>query len=160
MGTGERRLPTFVKYLLLEAPGWLLAAFVALALHEWLGLSAGLAGTLLAVWVAKDLLLYPWLKDAFSGDAASEADKLLGLTGVVETALDPVGIVRLGAELWRAEASPRGTPIPSGRRVRVTALRGLTLVVIDSEADVGGGPGRPRAAGSGSPGASQQKDGE
>jgi membrane protein implicated in regulation of membrane protease activity len=133
MGNGERRLPTFVKYLLLEAPGWLLAGLVALLLYEQVGLSATLVGTLLVVWVAKDLILYPWLKDALSGDAGSEADKLLGRTGIVETALEPVGIVRLGAELWRAEASPRGTPIGTGRQVRVTALRGLTLIVVEAD---------------------------
>ena len=125
-------MPTFVKYLLLEMPGWLLAGLVALALHEWAGVSAALVGTVLAVWIAKDLALYPWLKDAFSGDARSEAEKLLNRTGVVETSLDPFGVVRLGAELWRAEASPHGTPIPRGRRVRVTALRGLTLVVVEA----------------------------
>jgi membrane protein implicated in regulation of membrane protease activity len=135
MGSGERRLPTFVKYLLLETPGWLLAALVAVLLYERVGLSASLIGTLLAVWVAKDLILYPLLKDALSGSSDSEADKLLGRTGVVETALDPVGIVRLGAELWRGEPSDRKTPIPSGTRVRVTALRGLTLVVKEAETD-------------------------
>lgn len=135
MGTGERRLPTFVKYLLLETPGWVLAALVALLLYERVGLSAPLIVTLLAVWVAKDLVLYPLLKDALSGDAGSEADKLLGQDGVVETTLDPVGIVRLGPELWRGQSSDRGAPIPIGRRVRVTAVRGLTLVVSEVEVD-------------------------
>jgi membrane protein implicated in regulation of membrane protease activity len=125
-------VPPFVKYLLLEVPGWLLAGLVALALHQWLDLSATLVGTLLAIWIAKDLVLYPWLKDAFAGDAASEADKLVGAIGVVETPLDPVGIVRLGAELWRAEASPRERAIPSGRHIRVNAVRGLTLVVVET----------------------------
>ena len=110
MGTGERRLPTFVKYLLLETPGWVLAALVALLLYERVGLSAPLIVTLLAVWVAKDLVLYPLLKDALSGDAGSEADKLLGQDGVVETTLDPVGIVRQsegGAFIQRNGAAPR-----------------------------------------------------
>jgi membrane protein implicated in regulation of membrane protease activity len=123
---------TFVKYLLLEVPGWILGGLVALALHRWLDLSATLVGTLLAIWIAKDLVLYPWLKDALAGDAVPEAEKLVGATGLVETPLDPVGIVRLGAELWRAEASPRERPISSGRRIRVSAVRGLTLVVVET----------------------------
>ena len=114
MGTGQRRLPSFVKYLLLETPGWVLAALVALLLYERVGLSAPLIVTLLAVWVAKDLALYPLLKDALSGDAGSEADKLLGQGGVVETTLDPVGIVRLGPELWRAQSSDQGSRSRSG----------------------------------------------
>lgn len=128
-------MPTFVKYLLLEAPGWVLAVLVGLLLHEWAGLSATLVGTLLGVWVGKDIVLYPWLKDALSGDVASEADKLLGRTGIVETDLDPVGVVRLGPELWRARARAGETGIPSGRSVRVTAVRGLTLVVVATEPD-------------------------
>jgi membrane-bound ClpP family serine protease len=46
--------------------------------------------------------------------------------------LDPRGIVRLGAELWRAEVTPRTTPIPTERPVRVTAVHGLTLVVVET----------------------------
>jgi membrane protein implicated in regulation of membrane protease activity len=126
-------VPTFVKYLLLEGPGWVLAVLVGVLLHEWAGLSATFVVTLLAVWVGKDIVLYPWLKDALSGDVASEADKLLGRTGVVETDLDPVGVVRLGAELWRARPGERETAIPEGRSVRVTAVRGLTLMVVDAE---------------------------
>lgn len=126
-------MPTFVKYLLLEAPGWVLAGLVGLLLHRWAGLSATLVGTLLAVWVGKDVVLYPWLKDALSGDVPSESDKLLGQTGVVETDLHPVGVVRLGAELWRARPAPGGTAICAGRSVRVTAVRGLTLIVVEVE---------------------------
>jgi membrane protein implicated in regulation of membrane protease activity len=126
-------VPTFLKYVLLEGPGWVLAVLVGLLLHEWAGLSATLVGTLLAVWVGKDIVLYPWLKDALSSDVPSEADKLLGQTGVVETDLDPVGVVRLGAELWRARTGQRETAIPSGRSVRVAAVRGLTLVVVEAE---------------------------
>jgi membrane protein implicated in regulation of membrane protease activity len=122
-------LPTFFRYLLLESPGWLLAGVVAALAQRWLGLSTALAVTFVGIWVAKDLLLYPWLKDALGGEAPSQADKLVGRTGVVVEPLAPLGIVRLGAELWRAEASPRERPIGDGRQVRVTKVRGLTLVV-------------------------------
>lgn len=125
-------MPTFVRYLLLESPGWLLAALIAALAHRWLGLSVDIAVTFVGIWVAKDLLLYPWLKDALAGEAPTPAEKLVGQTGVVVEPLAPRGIVRLGAELWRAEASPRDTPIEDGRRVRVTAVRGLTLVVVES----------------------------
>jgi membrane protein implicated in regulation of membrane protease activity len=126
-------VPTFVKYLLLETPGWLLAGLVALAIHQWLGVSGALTAVLLAIWIAKDLVLYPWLKDAFSVDATSAIEELVGATGVVKTPLDPIGLVQLGAELWRAEASPRETGIPEGRGVRVKAVRGLTVVVVDCD---------------------------
>ncbi|MGD8895897.1 MAG: NfeD family protein [Acidobacteriota bacterium] len=125
-------MPTFVRYLLLESPGWLLAALIAALAHRWLGISVDIAATFVGIWVAKDLLLYPWLKDALAGEALTPAEKLVGRIGVVVEPLDPRGIVRLGAELWRAEVTPRTTPIPTERPVRVTAVHGLTLVVVET----------------------------
>jgi membrane protein implicated in regulation of membrane protease activity len=131
-GLQEAPVPTFVRYLLLESPGWLLAGLVAAVAQKWLGLSTEIAATFVSLWVAKDLLLYPWLKDALAGEAPTQAEKLLGRTAVVVDPLTPRGIVRLGAELWRAEASPREAPIAEGRPVRVIRVRGLTLVVVET----------------------------
>jgi membrane protein implicated in regulation of membrane protease activity len=125
-------VPTFVRYLLLESPGWLLAGLVAAAARQSLGVSTELAVTFVAIWVAKDLLLYPWLRDALAGEAPSQAEKLVGRTGVVVEPLDPRGMVRLGAELWRAEATPQETPIAREHQVQVRAVRGLTLVVVET----------------------------
>jgi membrane protein implicated in regulation of membrane protease activity len=115
---------------MLESPGWVLAALLAVLAHHWLGLSVGVAVLLVALWVIKDFALYPWLRTAFEGDAPSESDKLVGSSGVVQVALDPVGLVRLGHELWRAEAAPADRPIVRGRPVRVEAVHGLTLRVV------------------------------
>ena len=122
-------MPRFIRYLLLESPGWLLAGVVAALARKWLGVSTELAVTFVAVWVGKDLLLYPWLKDALAGEAPSQAERLVGRTAVVVEPLAPRGIVRLGAELWRAEITPRDTPVPPERQVQVKAVQGLVLLV-------------------------------
>jgi membrane-bound ClpP family serine protease len=127
-------VPTFVRYLLLESPGWLLAGVIAGVARQWLGISVEVAVTFVVIWVAKDLLLYPWLKDALAGDAPTPAEKLVGETAVVVEALAPRGIVRLGSELWRAEATPREASIARDRTVRVEAVRGLTLKVVEVDA--------------------------
>jgi membrane-bound serine protease (ClpP class) len=52
---------------------------------------------------------------------------LMGAHGVAETALDPLGRVRVRGESWSAESV--GDPVPAGTPVLVIAVRGLTLDV-------------------------------
>ena len=120
---------TFARYLALEAPGWVLVGVLVSAFHERLEVGPGAAAALVALWVVKDLALYRWLRPAFEPDSRTPVEKLVGAMAVVTEPLAPEGYLRLGAELWRAEASPRGVPIPAGARVRVREARGLTLVV-------------------------------
>jgi len=54
------------------------------------------------------------------------AHRMVGLEGEALEPLAPEGQVRVGGEIWRARA-PR--PLPAGARVRVRAVRGLTLEV-------------------------------
>jgi membrane-bound serine protease (ClpP class) len=55
-------------------------------------------------------------------------EELIGQVGVVRQTLDPVGLVFVHGELWRARTD--GEPIPPGRQVRVEGLDdALTLTV-------------------------------
>jgi len=51
---------------------------------------------------------------------------LIGKTGVVKTALDPIGRIQVHGELWSARSQ---TPVAVGQTVRVVAVDGLTLEV-------------------------------
>jgi len=51
---------------------------------------------------------------------------LIGKTGVVKTALDPIGRIQVHGELWSARSR---TLVAVGQTVRVTAVDGLTLEV-------------------------------
>lgn len=51
---------------------------------------------------------------------------LIGKTGVVKVAVDPMGQILVRGEIWRAKSD---TPIPVGQKVRVVAVKGLTLTV-------------------------------
>jgi membrane-bound serine protease (ClpP class) len=53
-------------------------------------------------------------------------EHLVGATGEVSEQLAPSGHVRVQGELWEAHSS---TELPAGTRVRVVAVRGLTLEV-------------------------------
>jgi len=51
---------------------------------------------------------------------------LIGKTGVVKTALDPMGRIQVHGELWSARSR---TPVAAGQTVRVVSVDGLTLEV-------------------------------
>ena len=120
---------TFVRYVALQAPGWAVGAAVAWGLAAYTDLSTGVAGLLWAIFVAKDLALYPRVRDAYALSDPAAAALLIGRTGVARERLAPSGYVRVGAELWRAELVPGAAPIEPGAGVRVREVRGLTLVV-------------------------------
>lgn len=56
-------------------------------------------------------------------------EDLIGATGVVRSAIDPLGQVFVDGALWRARATDTSEPIAVGYRVRVEAIEGLTLSV-------------------------------
>jgi membrane-bound serine protease (ClpP class) len=54
--------------------------------------------------------------------------KLIGLTGFVQTMLDPTGTVIIDGELWRAR-SRNGSKVGTAKRVSVVALENHLLIV-------------------------------
>ena len=120
---------TAAKYVALQVPGWGIAALVLWGLVEWVDLPVWAALLLFAADVAKDAVLFPFLRHAYS-DAPSTmvgAEALLGATGVAEGSLEPSGWVRVQGERWRG-ASLSG-PLEAGQAVVVSSVRGLTLQV-------------------------------
>jgi membrane-bound serine protease (ClpP class) len=56
-------------------------------------------------------------------------ESLIGRSGVVRAALDPVGTVQLGGELWTAEPVDGEGAIAAGERVQVVSAKGVRLFV-------------------------------
>lgn len=95
---------------------------------QWLAFAGG--GALL--WI----LLYRYAKN-FAGDNELEpgvgADRLIGLTGIVTSPIDPDDTERRGrvtahGEVWGA-TSQNGTAISAGTHVRIVAVSGTKVVV-------------------------------
>ena len=119
----------FLKYLLLEIPGWVFASGV-LGFFVWRGdLSVPLAALLFSLWVAKDFALYPVLRIAYEDGTPHGAGDLVGALGTARERLDPEGYVRVGSELWRAVLARGHDPVEAGAAVRVVEVRDLTLRV-------------------------------
>lgn len=124
-----------LKYGLLHLPGLIFLSGVL-----WLLCDAGFVSreaslTFVALWLAKDVLMYPILRRAY-GSAPSElvgVEQLIGQWGVAQDSLAPSGYVQVGGERWRAECARPGARVAAHSRVRVCGIRGLTLLVAAAE---------------------------
>ena len=56
-------------------------------------------------------------------------EELIGREADVRVAIDPEGQVFVEGALWRARSADGGGPIPTGTRVRIESVDGLTLIV-------------------------------
>ena len=117
------------KYALIQLPGGALIALILLALQDWVGLPAWAAAGLFLLYVAKDVVIYPFVRSAYESTEKKATDQLIGAQGIAKDDLDPEGYVQLRGELWRARAEPSDMLIPQGSRVEVQATEGLILIV-------------------------------
>lgn len=129
------------RYWAFQAPGVALFAIGAILVRDWLGLPDWMAWGAIATWICLDLVMFPFVKKAYEPRSGGGADDLVGASGTAREPVDPVGYVRIAAELWRAELVPGSSPVQTGERVRVRGVRGLTLVVVPD--DGRGGEERP-----------------
>ncbi len=124
-----RPVRTALRYAFLQLPGTLLLAVVLLAVADWLHLPRWLVWSTIALSVAKDAVLFPFVRRSYEPHSATEPHAMIGACGVARERLAPTGYVHVGNELWRAEVPEGVPPIERGRPVRVRDRHGLTLVV-------------------------------
>ena len=127
-----RLSPVFLRYLLFQIPGFCLAGIALLLLVRWTTLSEAGGWALVALWVAKDLALYPWARIGYeSRPTRAGVDALIGASGITLSVVAPdaPGHVRVGPERWKARLVGDASTLAEGAPVRVVAVEGLTLVV-------------------------------
>jgi membrane protein implicated in regulation of membrane protease activity len=127
--TAGSRGRTIIRYTLFQIPDLILLSLGVAAAVRWWGLPVPAAYGLVAVWVAKDVIMYPILRVAYQSDSSSGVDAITGALGVVTQPLVPAGYVRLGPELWKAELVNGSEDVSVGSAIRVVEVRGLTLIV-------------------------------
>lgn len=128
-------MPVPLKYGLLQLPGLAVVAGILWLLCDWGTLSRGAALAILALWVAKDAAMYPFLRRAYDPVPSGlvGAERLIGQWGVAQEVLAPTGYVRVNGELWRAECTSPAARVALRGRVRVCAVRDLTLLVCPAD---------------------------
>ncbi len=120
---------TVGKYILFQLPELAVVSVLAIGARSWVGLADWAAAGIIALWVIKDVVMFPFVRVAYQPSSGGGAASMVGKRGVAQDALRPSGYVRISAELWRAELPQGAAPVAAGDRVRVVGVLGLTLVV-------------------------------
>jgi membrane protein implicated in regulation of membrane protease activity len=115
--------------MLFQIPDLILLSLGLAAAVRWWGLPVYAACGLVAMWVVKDVIMYPIVRVAYESGSSSGVDGILGSLAVVSQQLAPSGYARLGSELWKAELASGSGPVLVGSAIRVVEVRGLTLIV-------------------------------
>ena len=118
------------RYTRYQVPGTILVALAAWLLWPLTGLPAWGGAVVVVAWIAKDAALYPLLRASYEPSDGADPGGMVGRLGLVTDALDPLGQIRVGAEIWRAQSVIDGATIAGGRWVRIEAAHGLTLSVV------------------------------
>lgn len=125
----------YARYAIFQLPGMFFAGIVLTLLVQWGQLTPTLAWVLFALWVLKDLLMFPVTKIAYETPHRPHGpDALLGEEAVAQDAITcegsgEAGWVLVRGELWRALAREGTTPVAQGDRVRIVETRERVLVV-------------------------------
>lgn len=96
----------------------LLALFVVPRPWGWVAVAAAAVYEAVSTWL--------WWHWSRTRRVAVGTAALIGASALVTEDCRPIGWVRVGGELWRAECADG---VSVGERVRVAAVQGLTLVV-------------------------------
>jgi membrane protein implicated in regulation of membrane protease activity len=123
------------KYIFLSLPALGLVVLVVLLLEHWLDLPDWLVVAIIVGWVAKDIVLFPFVRHAFDDGSEGYSYSPVGERAVVHERLDPHGTVRVQGTLWKAELRGDGAPVEKEEVVRVVEIRGLVLTVEMAEED-------------------------
>lgn len=119
----------FLRYLALQASGWVLAALLLSGLVYADFLPYWVAVVLVAALVIKDLLFFPYVRRAYEVGVPHGAGELMGLAGEVEESLTPDGYLRVGSERWRARLVGKVRSLPVGASAIIRDIDNLTLLV-------------------------------
>ena len=121
-----------MKYTLLQLPALAFLILILLILRRWIELSGILVILIVVLWVAKDVILFPFVWRAYDEPRRGQ-HPIIGNRGTTREPLSPSGHVQVGGELWKAEISNGASPIGEGETIHVIGIRGLTLLVEKEE---------------------------
>jgi membrane-bound ClpP family serine protease len=118
-----------VRYTLLQLPAVALLILILILVRRWVDVPTWFVWGLVALWVGKDVILFPFVWRAYDWGSPGETNSIIGARGIAEDRLGPSGYIRVHGELWQGELIGGGPPVDRGKGVRVLGIRKLTLLV-------------------------------
>jgi len=117
------------RYTWLQLVGLCAFILVLILLKNWINIPVWLLITIVCLWAAKDIILFPFIWHAYDWERASQFNPMIGLTGIVLDRLDPSGHVEVRGERWMAELVGSGMAAEKDSMIEVVGMNGLTLRV-------------------------------
>lgn len=125
----SRQTRILLRYALFQIPGLALLTLILILVRHWVDLPEWFFWGVIAVWLAKDVILFPFVWRAYDRDRLRELQSLVGTEGIVEERLAPCGYVRVHGEFWQAEVMQKETVVEKGEIVKIQKIEGLKLLV-------------------------------
>ena len=104
----------YIRYGLLTIPGTVVLILLLIVVQNWVPLPFWLWVTLILLWIAKEVILFPE-------------------RGYTRERLAPTGYIQVQSELWKAEIMPGESSIEKNKWVRIMKREGLILFVVPEE---------------------------
>ena len=139
MQISVRNIPSrvYLRYGLLMIPGTVALVLILLVIRHWIVIPAWIFGSIVALWIVKDVVLFPFVWQAYDQQPSKKSGSMVGRHGVAKERLAPAGYIQIGGELWQAEKVGSGPAIEIGEGVRVKKMEGLKLFVVSVKTDDG-----------------------
>ncbi|MDY6842519.1 MAG: NfeD family protein [Thermodesulfobacteriota bacterium] len=122
-------LRVVIKYSLLQIPAVVLLLLILIFMQRKMDIPLWFIVGLIILWVAKDVILFPFVWRAYDYNYASDTNSMIGKQGITKGCLAPSGYIDVHGELWHAQVVEGGAPIDRGERVQVIGIDRLTLFV-------------------------------
>ena len=129
-------IPTkvYIRYALLNLLGLVVLVGLLLIIRFYIPLPGWVMAVMVAIWVLKDMALFPLVWRAYDWDRPGISRIMTGAVGVVKKPLVPGGFVLINGELWKAKNMGSEKVVERGTPVRVMKRIGLTVHVMAHDA--------------------------
>ena len=117
------------RYSLFQIPSLVVITLVVFLIDQWYELSFLIKISAIFGWIVKDIILFPFVKRAYSIKERDKSKMLLNEKGIAVETINPKGYVRINGELWKAELSNINDPIFKNDPIEITEICGLKLKV-------------------------------
>lgn len=127
----------YIKYGLLIIPGTVVLILVLIVVGNWVPIPFWLRVTLIFLWIAKEIILFPFIWRAYDHNRSEVSSPMIGKRGCTRERLAPAGFIQVQSELWKAEIMPGEPSIEKDKWVRIKKMEGLKLFVVPEENEDG-----------------------
>jgi len=128
-------LRVYIRYGLLTLPGTIVLILVLFVVRNWVPIPIWLWVTLILLWIAKEVILFPFVWRAYDHTRSEVSHSMIGKRGITKERLAPTGYILVKGELWKAEKTVNEPPIEKNIWVRVKKIDGLKLFVVPEKAE-------------------------